>query len=179
MSTKKSISPIRIVRCGLVAALYTVLCLVLAPISFGALQVRISEALCLLPVFGADYIIGVTLGCLLANMLGAAMGTTVALDIVFGTLATLLACIFTYLLRNVRTFGLTLLASVPPVLFNAIIIGLEISFFFTNGAITGPVILFNMVSVGIGEIISCCVLGVILVRLIERTPRLHAMFTEG
>lgn len=179
MSTKKSISAIRIVRCGLVAALYTVLCLVLAPISFGAMQVRISEALCLLPVFGADYIIGVTLGCLLSNMLGVAMGTTVVLDIVFGTLATLLACICTYFLRSVRTFGLTLPASIPPVIFNAVIIGLEISFLFTNGTVTAPIILFNMVTVGLGEIISCCILGVILVRLIERTPRLHAMFTEG
>lgn len=169
----------RIVRCALVAALYTVLCLVLAPLSFSSVQVRISEALCLLPVFGADYIVGVTVGCFLANLLGVSLGTTVAVDVVFGTLATLLACICTWLLRNIRIKGLALPASLPPVIFNAVIIGLEISFFFTDGAVTGPIILFNMFSVGLGEIISCCVLGVALVRLIERNSHLSALFIEG
>ena len=169
----------RIVRCGLVAALYAVLCLILAPLSFHAVQVRIAEALCLLPVFGADYIIGVTVGCFLANLLGVSLGTTLAVDVVFGTLATLLACIFTWLLRRFRIRGLALPASLPPVLCNAIIIGLEISFFFTDGAVTGPIILFNMLTVGLGEIISCCILGVLLVRLIETNDRLSALFMEG
>lgn len=169
----------RIVRSGLVAALYTAVCLALAPFSFGAVQIRVAEALCLLPVFGTEYLIGVTIGCFLSNLIGVSLGTTVALDVVFGTLATLLACICTWLLRNVRVFGLALPASLPPVLFNAVIIGLEISFLFTDGAVTGPIILFNMFSVGLGEIISCSILGVALVRLIERNDRLSALFMEG
>lgn len=169
----------RMARCGLIAALYTTLCMVLAPVSFGAVQVRLAEALCLLPVFGADYILGVTLGCFVSNLLGVSMGTTVALDILFGTLATFFACVFTWLLRHFRIFGLALPAAIPPVLFNAVIIGLEISFFFPDGAITLPLILLNMFSIGLGEVISCCLLGTALVRLIERNRRLSVLFREG
>lgn len=53
----------KLVRCGLVAAIYVVLCLALQPLSYGAVQVRVAEALCLLPVFGTEYILGVVLGC--------------------------------------------------------------------------------------------------------------------
>ncbi len=169
----------RMVRCALVAAVYAALCLVLAPFCYGAVQVRVSEMLCLLPVFGPDYIVGVTLGCFLANLLGVTLGTTVAVDVVFGTLATLLACLVTYRLRKVRTRGLALVPSLPPVVFNALIIGAEISIFFTNGSFTLPILLFNMLTVGFGEIISCCVLGVLLVRGIESNARLKAIFTEG
>ena len=170
MQTKK------LVRCALIAAVYAALCLVLQPFSYGAVQVRVAEMLCLLPVFGPDYIVGVTLGCFLANLLGTAMGTTVAVDIVFGTAATLLACLCTYKLRGVRTKGLELAASLPPAVFNAVIVGAEISIFFTDGAATAPVVLFNMLTVGLGEVVSCCVLGVALVRLIEATPRLRGLF---
>ena len=71
MSTSKNkLSVQTLVRCAMIAAVYTVLCLVLQPFSYGAVQVRVAEAFCLLPVFGAEYIVGVTLGCLLANLLG-------------------------------------------------------------------------------------------------------------
>ena len=63
----------KLVRCGLVAALYVVLCLALQPLSYGAVQVRVAEALCLLPVFGTEYILGVVLGCFLANLLGLSL----------------------------------------------------------------------------------------------------------
>ena len=70
MSTSKNkLSDQTLVRCAMIAAVYTVLCLVLQPFSYGAVQVRVAEAFCLLPVFGAEYIVGVTLGCLLANLL--------------------------------------------------------------------------------------------------------------
>ena len=98
---QKSMSVKRLVRCAVIAALYVVLCLVLQPFSYGAVQVRVAEAFCLLPVFGAEYIIGVTLGCFLANLLGSTV-----IDVIFGTLATLLACLVTYKLRDVRIKGL-------------------------------------------------------------------------
>lgn len=163
----------RMVRCAMIAAVYVVLCLALQPFSYGAVQVRLAEALCLLPVFGPEYIVGVTLGCLLAN----ALGSTV-IDVVFGTLATLLACLVTYVLRNVRIKGLALPASLPPVLFNALIVGWEISVFFSDTPATLPVTLFNMLTVGIGEVISCCILGVLLVRLIETNRQLKKLFVE-
>ena len=88
MSTSKNkLSVQTLVRCAMIAAVYTVLCLVLQPFSYGAVQVRVAEAF--LPAagaLGAEYIVGVTLGCLLANLLGSTM-----VDVVFGTAATLIA----------------------------------------------------------------------------------------
>lgn len=171
----KNLSVRRLVRCAVIAAVYVVVCLVLAPFSYGAVQVRVAEALCLLPVFGAEYIVGVTLGCFLANLLGS----TVVVDVVFGTLATLLACLVTYKLRDIRVKGLAIPASLPPVIFNMIIVGaFEITFFFSDGAPTAMLAVFNAVTVGIGELISCTILGVALVKLIESNAGLNKIFTE-
>ena len=164
----------KLVRCGLVAALYVVLCLALQPLSYGAVQVRVAEALCLLPVFGAEYIVGVTLGCFLANLLGSPVD-----DVVFGTLATLLACLVTYKLRDIRVKGLAIPASLPPVVFILFIVGaFEITFFFSDGAPTAMLAVFNAVTVGIGELISCTILGVALVKLIESNAGLNKILTE-
>ena len=175
--TDGHVSVQRLVRCAVIAAVYVVLCLVLAPFSYGAIQVRIAEALCLLPVFGAEYIIGVTLGCFLANLFGSTI-----IDVIFGTLATLLACLVTYRLRNLRIKGLAIPASLPPVLFNAVIVGIEITVFFTDySAISAPLWLLcltNGITVGIGELVSCTVLGVALVKLIESNTALKQIFTE-
>ena len=175
--THGHVSVQRLVRCAVIAAVYVVLCLVLAPFSYGAIQVRIAEALCLLPVFGAEYIIGVTLGCFLANLFGSTI-----IDVIFGTLATLLACLVTYRLRNLRIKGLAIPASLPPVLFNAVIVGIEITVFFTDySAMSAPLWLLcltNGITVGIGELVSCTVLGVALVKLIESNTALKQIFTE-
>ena len=168
------LSVARLVRCAVIAAVYVVLCLALAPFSYGAVQVRIAEALCLLPVFGAEYIVGVTLGCFLANLRGSTV-----IDAVFGTLATLLACLVTYKLRNVRVKGLAIPASLPPVVFNMLIVGaFEITFFFSDTAPTAALAAFNAVAVGIGEIISCTIVGVALVKLVESNEGLKRIFTE-
>ena len=170
----KNLSVRRLVRCAVIAAVYVVVCLVLAPFSYGAVQVRVAEALCLLPVFGAEYIVSVTLGCFLANLLGSTV-----VDVVFGTLATLLACLVTYKLRDIRVKGLAIPASLPPVVFNMIIVGaFEITFFFSDGAPTAMLAVFNAVTVGIGELISCTILGVALVKLIESNAGLNKIFTE-
>ena len=162
----KNLSVRRLVRCAVIAAVYVVVCLVLAPFSYGAVQVRVAEALCLLPVFGAEYIVGVTLGCFLANLLGSTV-----VDVVFGTLATLL--------RDIRVKGLAIPASLPPVVFNMIIVGaFEITFFFSDGAPTAMLAVFNAVTVGIGELISCTILGVALVKLIESNAGMNKIFTE-
>lgn len=167
----------RMVRCALIAAVYVVLCLVLQPFSYGAVQVRIAEALCLLPVFGAEYIVGVTLGCFLANLFGSTI-----IDVIFGTTATLLACLVTWRLRHLRIKGLAIPASLPPVLFNAVIVGIEISVFFTDlSVVSAPLWLLcvgNGISVGIGELISCTVVGVALVKLTESNRALKRVFAE-
>lgn len=173
---KRNSSVRKLVRCALVAAIYVVLCMVLQPLSYGAVQVRIAEALCLLPVFGTEYILGVVLGCFLSNLLGSTI-----VDVVFGTLATLLACLVSYALRRWRILGLAIPASVPPVLFNALIVGIEITVLYADPASSAPLWLLcvgNGISVAIGEILSCCVLGVALVRLIESNTALRTSFCE-
>ena len=96
----QNLSVRKLARCGMVAALYVVLCMALQPFSYGAVQVRVAEALCLLPVFGAEYIFGVVLGCFLANLLGSTI-----VDVIFGTLATLLACLLTVFAVNLVSCG--------------------------------------------------------------------------
>ena len=170
----KNLSVRRLVRCAVIAAVYVVVCLVLAPFSYGAVQVRVAEALCLLPIFGREYIAAITLGCFLANLLGSS-----TIDVIFGTLATLLACLVTYKLRDLRFKGLALAASLPPVLFNAVIIGIEIAVLFPDPSSSAPLWLAcitNGISVGIGELISCTVLGVLLVRIIEASPAVRKVF---
>ena len=159
----------KLARCAVVAALYVVLCMALQPFSYGAVQVRVAEALCLLPVFGAEYIVGVVLGCFLANLLGSTI-----VDVIFGTLATLLACVVTYKLRNVRFKGLAIVPSLPPVLFNAVM--------FPDPSSSAPLWLAcitNGISVGIGELISCTVLGVLLVKIVETNTSLRKVFLEA
>lgn len=175
MNTKKTrLSTRKLVRCALVAALYVALCLALSPFSYGAIQVRIAEALCLLPVFGVEYIVAVTLGCLLANLLGSTI-----IDVVFGTLATFLACLCTYKLRNARINGFSIPAAIPPILWNAVIVGPEIAFFFSDVPATFSIVVFNAVTVAIGEVISCGILGVALVKLIESNRSLREIFQEN
>lgn len=165
---KSILSVKQMAHCAVIAAIYVALCMALQPFSYGPIQVRVAEALCLLPVFGAQYIVGVTLGCLLANLLGSTI-----IDVIFGTLATLLACLFTYKLRNLRVCGLALPASLPPVLFNAVIVGaFMIPVFFSDTPATPAICLFNAATVGFGEVISCCILGVLLVKVIENSPAL-------
>lgn len=164
----------RLVRAAMVAAIYVVLCLVLAPFSYGAVQVRLAEMLCLLPVFGAEYIVAVTLGCFLANLLGSTL-----VDVVFGTAATLVACLVTYAVRKVRVGGLAIPAAVPPIVSNAVIVGaLELTFFLPG--VTGTIALaaWNALTVGIGEVVSCGILGVALVKLIESNAGLRRLFVE-
>ena len=173
----KNLSVRRLVRCAVIAAVYVVVCLVLAPFSYGAVQVRVAEALCLLPVFGAEYIFGVVLGCFLANLLGSTI-----VDVIFGTLATLLACLVTYKLRNIRFKGLAIAASLPPVVFNAVIIGIEIAVLFPDPSSSAPLwmaCITNGISVGIGELISCTVLGVLLVKIVETNPALRKLFAAA
>ena len=167
MSTRK------LVRSGLVAAVYVTLCLALQPFSYGPVQVRLAEALVLLPVFGPEYIAAAVLGCFLANLLGSVLP-----DVVFGTLATGLACLATYKLRRLRVRGLALPAALPPILFNALIVGPEIAIFFSDTPATLPLMAWNGLTVAAGEAVACGVLGVALVKLIESTPALRRLFCE-
>lgn len=166
----------RLVRCALIAAVYTVVCLALPFWSYGTVQVRFSEALTLLPVLMAEAVPGLVLGCFLSNLIGVFLGTTLAVDVVFGTLATLLAALATRRLSKVRFKGLPLAGALPPVLFNAFIVGAELTFLY-SARFTLPLYGFNALTVGLGEVIACA-LGVALVWAIERSPALKKHFSE-
>lgn len=167
----------RLAACGLIAAVYVVLSLALAPITFGALQFRVSEALTLLPIFSPYAIVGVTLGCLLSNLIGAALGLTPAVDILFGTLATLLAGLATWALRDVRVRSIPLAAALPPILINAVVIGWEIAFFFLQGESFWPGFWASALGVGLGQLAACGVLGLLLVTTLEKTGA-HRLLEE-
>jgi len=166
----------RLVVSALLAALYSVLALALPMASFGPVQFRFSEALTLLPVFSPVAGVGVTLGCLITNGIGFLMGATFPQDILFGTLATLLGCVFTWLLRGVRVRGLPVLSALSPVVCNTVIIGWEINAFFLDVP-SWMGFVSSAVGVGIGELAACAVLGLLLVALLERTG-LDRMFRE-
>lgn len=166
----------RLVVSALLAAIYSVLALALPMASFGPVQFRVSEALTLLPVFSPAAAIGVTLGCFLTNCIGVMMGATFPQDILFGTLATLLGCVFTWLLRGVRVRGLPVLSALSPVVCNTVIIGWEINAFFLD-APSWMGFVSSAVGVGIGELAACVVLGLLLVALLERTG-LARLFQE-
>ena len=155
-----------IVRCALIASLYTAVSLVLAPIAFGAVQARVSEAFTLLPVLVPDAVVGVTLGCFLTNLVGVFTGANVlgALDIVFGTAATLTAALCTRRLARVRLRGLPVAAAVPPVLINAVVVGAELAWAFGPRTFAG--FLLQAGGVALGQLYSCFALGLPLVRMV-------------
>ncbi|MGN0475175.1 MAG: QueT transporter family protein [Acutalibacteraceae bacterium] len=156
---------------GMIAALYTVATLVLAPLSFGNIQFRASEALTLLPVFTASAVPGLTIGCIISNAVGVAMGSNIAgwLDVIFGSFATLLAAILTRMLRNIQVKGIPLLAILPPVLLNALIVGGELAVVYKL-----PFWLCAL-EVGAGELAVCVVLGIPLVLALRKTK----LFDDG
>ena len=143
-------------QAAMIAAIYVVLVFVFAPISFGPVQVRVAEALTILPFFTPAAIPGVFLGCLIGNLLSPGM---IVLDIVFGSLATLVAAIISYKLR-----GNKYLVALPPVLVNMIVVPFIIKYGY---GVPMPLVL-SALAVGLGQVISCYGLGLILMQVLER-----------
>ena len=156
MKTVKQSKVLFIAQAAMVAAIYVVLTLVGASFSYGEVQVRISEALTILPVFTPAAIPGLFIGCLISNILGGC----ILPDIIFGSLATLIGAIFTWMLRNKSKY----LAPLPPIIANVIVV----PFVLRYGYQVPLPIPFMMLTVGIGEVISCGVLGLILHTALSR-----------
>ncbi len=159
----------KLIYSSLIAALYTALGMVLAPISFGQVQLRVCEALTILPVFGMSGVWGVTLGCALTNLIGMATGANIlgALDVLLGTLATFFAALLSYALRNRLFSGLPVLSTLPPVLLNALVVGWELNYVL---APAGTWNLFPAFAgfVALGQLAACTLLGLLLYRALER-----------
>lgn len=144
-----------ITQAAMIAAIYVVLTLFVSALNLasGAIQVRISEALTILPAFTPAAIPGLFIGCLISNLISGCM----LWDIVFGSLATLIGALGSYLLRKWKYA-----VPVPPILANTIIIPFVLSYVYhlPEG------IPYFMLTVGIGEILSCGVLGIFLYNIL-------------
>ena len=144
-----------VLRAAVIAALYAAVTMLLAPISYGPLQLRVSEALTLLPILTPAAVPGLFVGCLAANLLGGAT----ALDIVFGSLATLAAAMLTRRFRDKP-----LLAALPPVVVNAFVVGAVLTYAYNL-----PFWL-TALEVGAGQLGVCYLLGLPLYYALRRMP---------
>ncbi|MBE5882015.1 MAG: QueT transporter family protein [Lachnospiraceae bacterium] len=146
-----------ITQAAMIAALYVVLTFVSNAfgLASGAIQIRISEALTILPYFTPVALPGLFIGCLLSNLLTGCA----AFDVIFGSLATLLGALGTYLLRHFKR-----LSPIPPILANTIIVPFVLTYVYE---LPGGIPYF-MLTVGIGEVISCGILGMILLNVLNK-----------
>lgn len=163
MNTKK------LVTIAMIAAIYTVLTLILAPISFSNIQIRISESLTMLPLIYQPSIYGVTLGCFLANLIGAMTGVnpTGMIDAVVGTAATLIAALLTWKFRDRKIKDIPVLSILMPVVLNFFFVGIELGvLFFPDNVVVGSLICG--LEVAAGEIVAV-ILGYILVGWLKKS----------
>ena len=158
-------STVFIVKSAVIAALYAIMTVVISPLSYGMIQCRFSESLIMLCAFTPAAIPGLTVGCLVANIFSFN-----PIDMICGTTATLLSAVVGYKLRKVKIGGIPWLTPLPAVIFNMIIIGLELSVYLPiegHGFLVGFFI--QALSVFIGQVIACYIFGVPVYMLINKT----------
>lgn len=148
---------------SIIAAIYAVVTMYLTyPMSYQASQFRVAEALTILPFFSSSAIYGLFIGCLIANLLSP-VGP---LDIIFGSLATLLAAILTYYIGKSNLKYKKYLAPLPPVLINMVVVGLLL-----NYTLKWPLFL-TMLQVGLGQLLCCYGLGLPLLMAMEKNAEI-------
>ena len=156
MNSNRQTHVLYVAQAAMIAAIYVVLTVIGASFAFGPVQIRFSEALTILPAFTPAGIPGVFLGCLISNIITGALLP----DVIFGSLATLIGAVFTWMLRNQSRY----LAPLPPIIANAVVVPFVLKYAYME-----PLpIPFMMLTVGIGEVISCGVLGLILYCALDR-----------
>lgn len=159
MSKKEIFETRNLVRLALVAAIYAAITVAIPGLSFGSVQFRFAEVLVLLCFYRRDYCIALILGCFIANC----FSPMALMDMIFGTLATAIAVIPMFYIKNIWV------ASLLPVVSNGIIVAIELFVCFGNE----PPIWFNMITVGAGELVVVTIIGCVLFRLVfERSSRL-------
>lgn len=153
---------------ALIAALYVVLTMAFAPISFGPVQLRIAEALCILPMFTPAAIPGLFIGCLIANLIGGG----IMLDVIFGSLATLIGAVLGYMLRENRW-----LVPLPAVIANTLIVPFVLKYGYGVVDVAIPVLMFQIM---LGEIGGCYILGELLCTAIRKNAeRIFRMSSDN
>ena len=150
---------------GIIAALYVVFTAPFANIAYGPIQVRIAEVMAVLPIFSRGMIPGVTLGCFIANLINP--GNLGPVDIICGSLATLIAGIFPYILGKKNKW----LGLIPPVVANGLIVGGYLPFLLVDAgsSVTFEAVLISMASVAASEAVLLTVLGIPLLLIMEKT----------
>ena len=150
-------------RYAIIIAIYTAISLLMGSLSFSMIQIRIAELLLVLCLYDKKFIIPVTLGCFVTNLIGIINGLNpLVLDLIVGTLATLISSICVYKFRNIRFFDLPLISLFIPVLINGVMVGLELSLYFSMNAF------MLMIYVGLGELVSVTILGILLYKPIGK-----------
>lgn len=166
----KTKSTVYIVQAAVIAALYAALTILQNTLLPGtasmAVQFRVAEVLTILAVFTPAAIPGLTIGCVIANI--SSLSVLGPYDLIFGSIASLLAAVLMYLLRSKRLFKLPVASALMPALANGIIVGFEIEFFFVEGGFHFGDFLFQGGCVALGELGVLFVLGLPLARLIEK-----------
>ena len=160
----------KLAMAAMVAAIYFVLCYFgnIFQLTFGPVQVRLGEALTVLPFLFPAAAPGLVIGCFIANLF-----SPYPLDLVVGTAATLVACILTQYMPN------RYLAPLPPVICNAVIVGAEIAWFETGfTSAFWPAYAFNAFTVGFGELLACYILGSVLLAAMPRVSFFRAMIPQ-
>lgn len=157
----------KLMKIAMIAAVYSAVSLLLAPLSFGAVQIRVAEALTLLPLLSFLPVWGLTLGCALTNLIGAMTGVNILgfWDVLFGTLATLIAAYFTYRFRFIRYKGIPWVSALFPIVVNGIIIGAELAILL-DPTFTGFLVFAGYVA--LGEALSVLVIGIPLMKRMEK-----------
>ena len=155
---------LRLTHGALLAALYVALTMIFAPISFGPVQLRVAEALCIMPMFTPAAIPGLFLGCLIANILGGG----VIFDVIFGSLATLIGAVLGYMLRNNRW-----LVPVPAIIANTIIIPFVLKYGYGIVDVALPVLAFQIF---LGEVGGCFILGELLCTALRKSGAMTEIF---
>ena len=156
---------LKITQGAVIAALYVVLTMAFAPISFGPVQVRIAEVLCIMPMFTSAAIPGLFIGCLIANLIGGG----IMLDVIFGSIATLIGAVFAYMLRKNRW-----LVPLPAVIANALIVPFVLKYGY---GVVDTAIPILMIQILIGEIAGCYVLGELLCTALQKNA--NRIFNES
>ena len=150
---------------AVIAAAYVVLTMVFAPISFGPVQLRVAEALCIMPLFTPAAVPGLFTGCLIANLLGGG----IAVDVIFGSLATLIGAWGGLMLRRNRW-----LVPVPAIISDTVIIPFVLYYGY---GFTDTVIPLLALQIFIGEVGGCFVLGELLATMLLK--RKNAIFNDS
>lgn len=161
----------RMAAISMIAALYAGLTLVLSPISYGPIQIRISEMLTMLPLFYSPAIFGVTLGCFISNLIGVFLGINIlgVYDVFIGTVATLIAALITARFKNIRIADYPIVSVISPIVLNGLFVGAELAYvLMPDTFIQGFVI--NGFQVALGEAIAVVVLYPLVKTIAKRIP---------